>query len=84
MKTPVVATRHAGNAEGVAEGRSALIVDERDVDALAEGIRFFLEDVGAVETFGTAGRAFVESHFDIATQTRGLEDIYDRARAGVT
>ena len=84
METPVVATRHAGNAEGVAEGRSALIVGERDVDALAEGIRFFLEDAGAVETFGAAGRAFVESQFDIAAQARGLEDIYDRARAGAT
>lgn len=82
MKTPVVATRHAGNAEGVAEGRSALIVGERDVEALAEGLRFFLEQASAVESFGAAGRAFMESQFDITTQARGLEHIYDSARAG--
>jgi glycosyltransferase involved in cell wall biosynthesis len=81
MGTPVVATRHAGNAEGVAEGQSALVVAERDVEGLAEGIRYFLEHADAVESFGVAGRAFVESQFDIAAQSRGLEHLYDRARA---
>jgi glycosyltransferase involved in cell wall biosynthesis len=84
MGTPVVATRHAGNAEGVLEGRSALIVAERDVGGLAESVRYFLEDAGAVESFGKAGRAFVESQFDIAIQARGIELIYDRARAMAT
>lgn len=80
MGTPVVATRHAGNAEGVAEDRTALVVGERDVAALSDAVRFFLQDAAAVEAFGAAGRAFVEAKFDIATQARGLEDLYDRAR----
>jgi glycosyltransferase involved in cell wall biosynthesis len=80
MGTPVVATRHAGNAEGVAEGRSALLVDERDVDGLAQAIRFFLENPAAVESFGAAGRSFVEAHFGIEGQAAGLERLYDRAR----
>jgi glycosyltransferase involved in cell wall biosynthesis len=80
MGTPVVATRHAGNAEGVVEGRSALLVDERDVDGLSQAIRFFLENPGAVESFGRAGRTHVESNFDIDTQSAGLERLYDRAR----
>ncbi len=82
MGTPVVATRHAGNAEGVAEGRTALVVGERDVESLANAIRFFLQDAEAVEAFGSAGRTFVEARFDIATQARGLEELYDRARGG--
>jgi len=81
MGTPVVVTRHAGNAEGVAEGRTALVVEERDESALADAIRFFLQDGAAVEEFGASGRAFVEARFDIVTQARGLEDLYDRARA---
>jgi len=80
METPVVVTRHAGNAEGVAEGRSALVIAERDVTALADGLRFFLEHPDAVRTFGAAGRAFVEAEFDIAVRTRGLEHIFDRVR----
>lgn len=81
MGTPVIVTRHAGNAEGVDEGRTALVVSERDVEALAKAIRSFLQDAAAVEAFGSAGRKFVEGRFDIAMQARGLEAIYDRARA---
>jgi glycosyltransferase involved in cell wall biosynthesis len=80
MSTPVIATRHAGNAEGVVERRSALLVDERDVAALADAIRFFVDNPQAVESFGAAGRTFVESNFNIATQAQGLEQLYDRVR----
>ena len=73
MGTPVVATRHAGNAEGVQEGRSALLVDERDVPALADAIRYFIEHPESVASFGAAGRAFVETNFDIEQQAAGLE-----------
>lgn len=80
MGTPVVATRHAGNAEGVAEGRTALLVEERDVDGLADAIRFFVENPRAVEAYGAAGRSFVEANFGIEGQAAGLEQLYDRAR----
>ncbi|MBP7609769.1 MAG: glycosyltransferase [Steroidobacteraceae bacterium] len=80
MGTPVVATRHAGNAEGVREGRSALLVDERDVPALADAIHYFIEHPESVASFGAAGRAFVETNFDIEQQAVGLERLYDRTR----
>lgn len=78
MGTPVVATRHAGNAEGVSEGRSALLVDERDVEGLADALRFFLESPRAVSEFGAAGRRFAETHFSIDAQVEGLERLYAR------
>jgi len=78
MGTPVIATRHAGNAEGIVEGRSALLVDERDVAGLAGAIHFFMDSSEAVESFGEAGRAFIESQFRLATQVEGLERLYDR------
>jgi glycosyltransferase involved in cell wall biosynthesis len=80
MGTPVVVTRHAGNAEGVLEGRSAIVVAERDVPGLADAVRFFVDQPAAIETFGTAGRAFVAATFDIARQAQGLEQLYDRVR----
>ncbi len=82
MGTPVVATRHAGNAEGLAEGRSALLVDESDVQGLADAIRYFMDSPQAVEAFGAAGRAFVTANFSIASQVTGLEQVYDRVRTG--
>lgn len=81
--TPVVATRHAGNAEGVIEGRSAVLVDERDVPGLARAIWQFVGDPGTAKSFGIAGREFVESNFSLAAQVRGLEALYDQARAGM-
>ena len=80
MGTPVVATRHAGIAEGVAAGRSALLVDERDVAGLANAILEFFDNHQAVESFGRAGRAFVEANFRLESQVEGLEHLYDRVR----
>lgn len=81
MGTPVVATRHAGNAEGVQEGRSALLVDERDVQGLAAALRRFIDEPDAIVRYGAAGRAFVEANFSIDRQAEGLEQLYDRVRA---
>ena len=80
MGTPVVATRHAGNAEGLAEGRSALLVDERDVEGLARSIQYFRDDAQAVESYGRAGQEFVAARFDIRTHVAGIERIYDSLR----
>jgi glycosyltransferase involved in cell wall biosynthesis len=81
LETPVVTTRHAGNVEGVVEGRTALVVAERDVEGLAEAIRTLLENPGQIEAFGTAARAFVERQFSLTNQAAGLELLYDRVRA---
>jgi colanic acid/amylovoran biosynthesis glycosyltransferase len=78
MGTPVVSTRHAGNAEGVLEGRSALLVDERDVQGLADSIRFFMNSPRAVEEFGSAARAFVTGKFSIRSRVEILEEHYQR------
>jgi glycosyltransferase involved in cell wall biosynthesis len=77
MGTAVIATRHAGNAEGVVEGVSALLVEERDVEALADAIRRFLTCPELVESFGAAGREFVEANFSLTMQVQGLEQMYD-------
>jgi glycosyltransferase involved in cell wall biosynthesis len=81
MAAPIVATRHSGIPEGVVEGRSAELVNERDTAGLAERIRGFLDSPAKVRAFGEAGRQFVIENFDIRKQVSGLEDLYDRARS---
>lgn len=81
MATPVIATRHAGNAEGVIEGESALLVDERDARGLASCIRKLAGDPVAARRFGVHGRRFMEANFSIESQVAGLERIYDSACA---
>jgi colanic acid/amylovoran biosynthesis glycosyltransferase len=56
MGAPVVATRHSGIPEGVIEGVTAELVDERDTRALAMALRSFLESRDKVRDFGEAGR----------------------------
>jgi glycosyltransferase involved in cell wall biosynthesis len=77
---PVVATRHAGNGEGVVENGTAILVDERDAEGLAAGIRLFLSSPTAVASFGQAGRRYVGERFSLPSQVEGLERIYDRVR----
>jgi len=76
MAVPIVATRHSGIPEGVIDGATAEIIEERDTAALAEKLRSFLESPDMVRAYGEAGRQFVSENFDIRTQAAGLEDIY--------
>lgn len=76
METPVVATFHSGIPEGVVNGATAELVEERDVATLAEKLRTFLESPQKAADFGAAGRDFVRESFNLATQVRGLEALY--------
>lgn len=81
MEVPIVATRHSGIPEGVQEGVTAELVDERDVRGLAESLRGFLSSAEKAESFGRAGRRFVAENFDLRKQVAGLEELYDRLRS---
>lgn len=72
-------SRHAGNPEGLVEGKSAVLLDERGVEGLAQVIRFFANNPAAFEECGRFGRQFVESNFGVEKQVVGLDRIYDEA-----
>ena len=77
---PVVATRHSGIPEAVLDGETGLLAAEGDVAALARHLHRLLEDEALREKLGAAGRLRVEEHFNLAEQTRRLEDLYDTVR----
>jgi len=78
---PVVATRHSGIPEAVLDGRTGLLVGEADPDALAAALTRLLGDADLRRRFGTHAREHVATNFNLATQTHGLEDLYDEATA---
>ncbi|HWS36934.1 MAG TPA: glycosyltransferase [Actinoplanes sp.] len=78
---PVVATRHSGIPEAVLDGVTGLLTPEGDPAALAASITRLLGDAGLRHRFGTAARAHIAENFDLNTQTRRLEDLYDEAAA---
>jgi colanic acid/amylovoran biosynthesis glycosyltransferase len=75
---PVVSTRHAGIPEVVLDGRSGLLAEEKDAAGLANLMLRLADDRGLWARMGEHGRRHVEAEFNIATQSKRLEDIYNR------
>lgn len=74
---PVVATRHGGIPEAVEDGRSALLVPERDPSALAAAIVRLASDPSLARAIGEGGRDRMIEAFEIGRQVARLEDWYD-------
>ena len=55
----MLATRHAGIPEIVADGESGILVPERDVEALANALRTMLASREQWPAMGAAGRRLV-------------------------
>jgi glycosyltransferase involved in cell wall biosynthesis len=80
MGVPVVSTYHAGIPEAVIHGQTGLLTAEGDSDALASSLLLLLESESLRSEYGTRGLQRMAESFDLDTQTRRLEDIYDEAR----
>jgi colanic acid/amylovoran biosynthesis glycosyltransferase len=76
MGIPVVSSLHGGIPEVVVHGRTGLLVNERDDEALAAAIASLLGDASLWEQFRHGARAHIEHSFDLAKQTAELETIY--------
>jgi glycosyltransferase involved in cell wall biosynthesis len=74
---PVVASNLGGIPECVIDGRTGLLVPERDAGALAGRMEDLLGDPAARRGMGRAARALVEQRFDLRRQTATLESLYD-------
>jgi colanic acid/amylovoran biosynthesis glycosyltransferase len=83
---PVLATRHSGIPEIVADGESGFLVDEHDAEALAERLVLLATDPGARAEMGRAGRRRMEAHHDRRDVLAHLLAVYREAaeRAGTT
>ncbi|TLS53474.1 glycosyltransferase [Paenibacillus antri] len=75
---PVVSTKHGGIPELVGNGVEGILVPERSVKRLAEGLIALIEQPALREEMGRNGRAKVERRFDAVKQVKRLEDIYRR------
>jgi phosphatidylinositol alpha-1,6-mannosyltransferase len=51
-----------GAREALVDGETGVLVDGRNVDAVADAVASLLEDRGRAEAMGAAGRARVERH----------------------
>ncbi|MEU8657704.1 glycosyltransferase [Actinoplanes philippinensis] len=79
---PVIATRHSGIPEAVLDGRTGLLTPEADPAGLAASAARLLGDAELRHRMGAQAREHVTAHFDLRTQTRRLESLYNDATAG--
>lgn len=76
---PVVSFATGGVPEAVDDGCTGLLVADRDEAALAEALLRLLQDRALWTRMSRNGCERVRSCFDLDTQCRRLEDLYDHA-----
>lgn len=70
----VISTHHSGIPELVADGRSGLLVPERDVEALSAAMEALAEQPEKIASMGREGRAIIEENYDERKQAQKLFD----------
>lgn len=73
---PVLATRHGGVAEGVLEGRSAVLAQQGDAEDLQRALCELLDRYRDWPAMGRAGREWVEARYSHQKFIEGTEQIY--------
>lgn len=76
---PVVGYAHSGIPEAVIDGRTGLLADEGDVEALSRHLVRALTDDDLRRSLAAAAVRHIHENFDIDRQTVGLEALYDEA-----
>jgi glycosyltransferase involved in cell wall biosynthesis len=71
----IAATRHAGIPECVKDGETGYLVAEGDDGALASRLEKLTGNVEATLTMGRAGRALALRDFNLAHQSKRLQDL---------
>ncbi|MFH1062932.1 MAG: glycosyltransferase [Candidatus Omnitrophota bacterium] len=75
---PFIATIHAGIPEIVLDGQSGFLVQEKDVDALAEKLNYLIKHPEKWREMGKAGHEFVKNSFDAKIINTQLIEIYEK------
>jgi len=73
---PVFATEHGGIPEAIENGRSGILVKERDEEALALALLERTANPEGLAAIARNGAETVRKHFEQTGQTRQLEDYY--------
>lgn len=72
---PVIATRHAGISDVIIENETGYLVDEHDVDLMAERMNYLLDNDSLVKRLGEAGRENIKQHYTVKIQMDQINHI---------
>ncbi len=74
---PIIATKHAGIPDVIIDGETGLLVEEHDVDAMAEKMMMVLENKELAEQLGRNGKERIKTHFTIEKHLRTIDDLIE-------
>ncbi|MGM0932663.1 MAG: glycosyltransferase family 4 protein [Bacteroidota bacterium] len=76
---PVISTYHAGIPEVITPGENGLLVEEHDVNGMAERMITLLKDFSYAKELGEKGRENVQKNFTLEKHIETLNDLIGRA-----
>lgn len=74
---PIISSFHADIPYIARSGQSAFLSPERDVDSLADNIRYLFDNSETWGRMGKKGREHVEKYHDVRKEVKSLEKIYE-------
>jgi glycosyltransferase involved in cell wall biosynthesis len=79
---PVVSTRHAGIKDVVREGETGFLVDEGDIDSMADHMIRLAQDAPLAGRIGQQAHEHIKAHFSMERSIGNLWEIIERACKG--
>jgi len=76
---PVVSTYHAGIPDVVIENETGFLVDEGDIETMAEKIIAIVEDRELAKTFGIRGKAIISNEFTLEKHIDNINKLISSA-----
>jgi glycosyltransferase involved in cell wall biosynthesis len=78
---PVISTRHAGITEAVVHCETGYLVDERNVNGMAECLLSMVTNSELSKSMGANARKHIRDHYSMERHIGTLQEIVDEARA---
>ncbi len=75
---PVVASAVGGIPDAVVDGRTAILIEATDIEAITAALVRYCTEAGLTEAHGAAGRQHVEKQYSIAAMLSHYTALYDR------
>lgn len=73
---PILSTRHCDIPEVVVDGLSGYLSPEKDSYSISKNLEFLISTADTWKGLGCWGRAHIEKHYNLFSQTEQLEQIY--------
>ena len=71
----ICSTRHAGIPDAVIESKTGLLVDEHDVEGMAEALIEFASNLEKTREMGAAARRHIEANYDVVQLSRKIKGL---------